>query len=82
MKIFLWGLSREGGIWEDLLTDTNGQYIELQSGRMYNQPASNSSLTPYKHTAFGPQATDRWTEYWVSGKRNKRSLKGEPYRSA
>ena len=52
MKIFLWGLSREGGIWEDLLTDTNGQYIELQSGRMY------------KHTAFGPQATDRWTEYW------------------
>ena len=64
MKIFLWGLSREGGIWEDLLTDTNGQYIELQSGRMYNQPSSNSSLTPYKHTAFGPQATDRWTEYW------------------
>lgn len=64
MKIFLWELSREGGIWEDLLTDTNGQYIELQSGRMYNQPASNSSLTPYKHTAFGPQATDRWTEYW------------------
>ncbi|WP_195370475.1 DUF5107 domain-containing protein [Parabacteroides leei] len=64
MKIFLWGLSREGGIWEDLLTDTDGQYIELQSGRMYNQPASNSSLTPYKHTAFGPQATDRWTEYW------------------
>ena len=65
MKIFLWGLSREGGIWEDLLTDTNGQYIELQSGRMYNQPASNSSLTPYKHTAFGPHATDRWTEYWL-----------------
>ena len=64
MKIFLWGLSREGGIWEDLLTDTDGQYIELQSGRMYNQPASNSAFTPYKHTAFGPQATDQWTEYW------------------
>lgn len=64
MKIFLWGLSREGGIWEDLLTDTDGQYIELQSGRMYNQPASGSSFTPYKHTAFGPQATDQWTEYW------------------
>lgn len=64
MKIFLWGLSREGGIWEDLLTDTDGQYIELQSGRMYNQPASNSGFTPYKHTAFGPQTTDRWTEYW------------------
>lgn len=64
MKIFLWGLSREGGIWEDLLTDTDGQYIELQSGRMYNQPASNSAFTPYKHASFGPQATDRWTEYW------------------
>lgn len=64
MKIFLWGLSREGGIWEDLLTDTNGQYIELQSGRMYNQPASASALTPFKHHAFAPQATDRWTEYW------------------
>ena len=71
MKIFLWGLSREGGIWEDLLTDTNGQYIELQSGRMYNQPASNSSLTPYKHTAFGPQATDQWTEYWFPVKEIK-----------
>lgn len=64
MKIFLWGLSREGGIWEDLLTDTDGQYIELQSGRMYNQPASNSSYSPYKHTAFAPQATDAWTEFW------------------
>ena len=76
MKIFLWGLSREGGIWEDLLTDTNGQYIELQSGRMYNQPASNSSLTPYKHTAFGPQATDRWTEYWFPVKGIKGVSKG------
>lgn len=68
MKIFLWSLSREGGIWEDLLTDTDGQYIELQSGRMFNQPASNSGLTPYKHTAFGPQATDVWTEYWFPAK--------------
>lgn len=64
MKIFLWGLSREGAIWEDLLTDTDGQYIELQSGRMYSQAASNSSFTPYKHTVFSPQATDQWTEYW------------------
>ena len=64
MKIFLWGLSREGAIWEDLLTDTDGQYIELQSGRMFNQPASNSGYTPYKHFAFAPQMTDEWTEYW------------------
>ncbi len=64
MKIFLWGLSRDGGIWEDLLTDTDGQYIELQSGRMYNQSTSGSAFTPFKHTAFGTQATDKWTEYW------------------
>lgn len=64
MKIFLWGLSREGGIWEDLLTDTDGQYIELQSGRMFSQAASNSSFSPYKHTEFSPQTTDQWIEYW------------------
>lgn len=64
MKIFLWGQSREGGIWEELLTDSDGQYIELQSGRVFNQPASNSSYTPYKQYSFAPQATDEWTEYW------------------
>lgn len=75
MKIFLWGLSREGGIWEDLLTDTDGQYIELQSGRMYNQPASNSAFSPYKHTAFAPQATDTWTEYWFPVKETRGVVK-------
>ena len=64
MKIFLWGMSRQGAIWEDLLTDTDGQYIELQSGRMFNQPTAASGYTPYKHTAFTPQATDEFTEYW------------------
>lgn len=78
MKIFLWGHSREGGIWEDLLTDTDGQYIELQSGRMFNQPASNSGLTPYKHTAFGPQATDVWTEYWFPVKGTRGVCKASP----
>lgn len=71
MKIFLWGLSREGGIWEDLLTDTDGQYVELQSGRMFNQPATNSSRTPYKHFSFAPQATDEWTEYWFPARGTK-----------
>lgn len=64
MKIFLWGMARSGAIWEDLLTDTDGQYIELQSGRMFNQPSATSGYTPYKHTSFAPQATDEWTEYW------------------
>ncbi|MDR2763472.1 MAG: DUF5107 domain-containing protein [Tannerella sp.] len=64
MKIFLWGLSRSGMIWEDLLTDTDGQYVELQSGRLYNQAATESGYTPFKQYAFAPLATDTWKEYW------------------
>lgn len=64
MKIFTWSLARQGSIWEDLLTDNDGQYIELQSGRMYNQPGTVSAKTPFKHTAFQPGQTDSWNEYW------------------
>jgi hypothetical protein len=64
MKIFLWGLSRSGMIWEDLLTDTDGQYVELQSGRLYNQAVTESGRTPFKQYSFEPNATDQWTEYW------------------
>ncbi|MDR3093452.1 MAG: DUF5107 domain-containing protein, partial [Bacteroidales bacterium] len=64
MKIWIWGLSRQGMIWEDLLTDTDGQYVELQSGRLYNQAAPGSSMTPFKQRPFEPCATDSWTEYW------------------
>ncbi len=63
-KIFLWSLSRQGGIWEDLLTDTDGQYVELQAGRLFNQPGSNSTQTPYKHFGFLPHAYDEFKEYW------------------
>ena len=51
-------------IWEKLLTDTDGQYVEVQSGRLFNQAAEDSTFTPFKHRGFGPYATDRWTEYW------------------
>ena len=64
MKIFLWGLSRSGMIWEDLLTDTDGQYVELQSGRLYNQAVTQSGSTPFKQHSFAPCATDTWKEYW------------------
>lgn len=64
MKIFLWSQARNGAIWEKLLTDTDGQYIELQSGRMYSQPATQSTFSPFKHTAFLSGVTDEWTEYW------------------
>ncbi|MDP4251325.1 MAG: DUF5107 domain-containing protein [Bacteroidota bacterium] len=63
-KIWIWGLSRQGMIWEKLLSDTDGQYVELQSGRLFNQNTEKSSLTPFKHTSFAPYGTDTWKEYW------------------
>lgn len=63
-KIFLWSQSREGGIWEDLLTNTDGQYIELQSGRLFNQATRPSTRTPFKHFGFRPHTTDTFEEYW------------------
>ena len=64
MKFYLWSFSREGAIWEELLTDDSGQYAELQSGRMYNQPSVTSGFTPFNHNEFAAQMTDQWTEYW------------------
>jgi len=63
-KIFLWSQARNGAIWEDLLTDTNGQYVEVQAGRMYNQNSFSSSNTPFKQTDFTPYYSDSWTERW------------------
>jgi tetratricopeptide (TPR) repeat protein len=63
-KLWIWGLSPQGMIWEKLLTDNDGQYVELQSGRLYNQSAEASARTPFKHRGFAPYASDTWTEYW------------------
>ncbi|MBU6366880.1 MAG: DUF5107 domain-containing protein, partial [Gemmatimonadetes bacterium] len=63
-KIWIWGLSRQGMIWESLLTDRDGQYAEVQSGRLFNQTAEASTFTPFKHRGFTPQQVDRWTETW------------------
>ena len=63
-KIWIWALSREGGIWEDLLTDTDGQYVELQSGRVFNQPRGDTYRTPFKHPTFAPGVTDTFHEKW------------------
>src|SRR5690606_11962825 len=63
-KIFLWAQSEQGRIWEDLLTDDSGQYVEIQSGRLFNQNQFQSSLTPFKQIGFTPFGTEQWTEYW------------------
>jgi tetratricopeptide (TPR) repeat protein len=66
-KLWIWGLSREGEIWKDLLTDPelgNTQYVELQSGLLFNQAIAQSSTTPFKHMDFPPCSAERFTELW------------------
>ncbi len=69
-KIFLWSLSREGGIWEELLTDDDGQYYEPQAGRLYNQN---------DHKFFSPYSVDMWREVWFPYKQIGPMVKATPY---
>ena len=80
-KIWIWGLSRQGMIWENLLSDIDGQYVEVQSGRLFNQSSEGSIYTPFKHRGFTPYATDVWTEYWFPIKGTKGVVKADPYGS-
>jgi tetratricopeptide (TPR) repeat protein len=63
-KLWLWSLSRSGGIWEDLLTDADGQYIEFQAGRLLVQYSPGGDVNPISEAGFEPYATDRWSETW------------------
>ena len=62
-KLWIWDLSRFGGIWEDLLTDTDGQYIEYQAGRLFDQysPGVENALS---QASFDASRADKWEEYW------------------
>lgn len=62
-KLWLWALSRSGGIWEDLLTDTDGQYIEFQAGRLFDQ-YSPGATNPISQVGFDPYMMDKWSEIW------------------
>ena len=78
-KLWIWGLSRQGMIWEDLMTDKDGQYFELQSGRLFNQNAEKSVYTPFKQKSFSPYATDTWTEYWYPILGSKGAVEANEY---
>jgi predicted Zn-dependent protease len=78
-KIWIWGLSQQGMIWEKLLTDTDGQYVEVQSGRLFNQASEGSNFTPFKQRSFAPYQTDSWTEYWFPVKQTKGFVKANNY---
>ena len=78
-KIWIWGLSRQGMIWEKLLTDNDGQYVEMQSGRLFNQNSGRSLYTPFKYMGFAPYATDIWTEYFYPVLRTRGYVEANEY---
>jgi len=66
-KIWIWSLARDGGIWEDLLTDPdkgNTQYIEMQTGLLFNQEGDASTMSPFKHMFFEPGSVEDFSELW------------------
>lgn len=64
-KLWIWSMAPGGSIWENLLTDGSGQYVEIQSGRLYNQASPESGLyTPYTQSALKAYQQDTWCEYW------------------
>lgn len=69
-KFFRWPLSREGGIWEGLLTDSDGAYFEPQTGRLLDQN---------DHEFFAPYTTDQWREVWFPYKEIGPMVTATPY---
>lgn len=64
-KLWIWSLARDGAIWEDLLTDEDGQYIEAQSGVKYNQADVVSGYhSPFKQLYLKPGYTETKYEAW------------------
>ncbi len=54
-KYFTWGTAEHARMWSSALSDGDGPYCEIQSGRFVDQ--STWQLMP-------PHHTERWTEYW------------------
>lgn len=64
-KLWIWSLARDGGIWEDLLTDEDGQYIEAQSGVKFNQADVVSGYhSPFKQLYLRPGYAETKYEAW------------------
>ncbi len=59
-KLWSWGTARSGRIWDNILSDEDGPYNEIQSGRFPTQG--------YREF-MEPHRVEQWTEYWypVSG---------------
>lgn len=55
-KFFTWGTAGEGLIWDEILSDSDGSYIELQAGGYADNQPSYEWLSPFEVKSF--------TEYW------------------
>jgi len=73
-KIWIWGLSDQGMIWERLLTEKDGQYVEYQAGKLFNQASAGSTFSPFKHREFSPHDTDIMKELWFPLKKQREWL--------
>lgn len=79
-KLWIWSRAREGAIWEDLLTDNDGQYIEAQSGVTFNQAAERSGFhSPFNQKNLGPFYAETKTEYWFPVKAAGGMVDASPY---
>jgi tetratricopeptide (TPR) repeat protein len=54
-KVWSWGTARSGKIWDKILSDEDGAYNEIQSGRFATQG--------YREF-MEPRRVEQWTEYW------------------
>ncbi|MBO4355792.1 MAG: DUF5107 domain-containing protein, partial [Clostridia bacterium] len=55
-KMFTWGYSELSKVWENALTDTDGQYAELMAGSYSDNQPNFSWIEPYE--------TKQFSEYW------------------
>lgn len=79
-KLWIWSLAREGAIWENLLTDTDGQYIEAQSGVKLNQAAERSGFhSPFTQLSLRPLYSETKREYWFPVKNTGGMADATPY---
>ena len=69
-KLFMWPTSREGAIWQDLLTDNDGPYFEPQTGRLLDQSDMGR---------FAPYSADHWHELYFPYKQIGPMVKATPY---
>jgi tetratricopeptide (TPR) repeat protein len=52
MKFFTWGAGKEGQMWDDLLTDGGGPYIELMAGAYSDNQPDYTWIQPYETKTF------------------------------